>query len=43
MFWSQMYGDIDNNSLPEGVTFESINGDYRKLNLMVFNYKKTHL
>ena len=31
IFWSQMYGDIDNNSLPEGVTFESINGDYRKL------------
>ena len=32
LFWSQMYGDIDNNSLPEGVTYESINGDYRRLN-----------
>ena len=43
IFWSQMYGDIDNNSLPEGVTFESINGDYRKLNFQGFQLKKTHL
>ncbi|GIR72652.1 MAG: hypothetical protein CM15mP75_1640 [Flammeovirgaceae bacterium] len=35
-----MYGDIDNNSLPEGVTFESINGDYRKLNFKDFQLKK---
>ena len=40
IFWSQMYGDIDNNSLPEGVTFESINGDYRKLNFEDFQLKK---
>ncbi len=40
MFWSQMYGDIDNNSLPEGVTFESINGDYRKLNFEGFQLQK---
>ena len=40
LFWSQMYGDIDNNSLPEGVTFESINGDYRKLNFEGFQLKK---
>ena len=40
IFWSQMYGDIDNNSLPEGVTFESINGDYRKLNFKDFQLKK---
>ena len=40
LFWSQMYGDIDNNSLPEGVTFESINGDYRKLNFDGFQLKK---
>ena len=40
IFWSQMYGDIDNNSLPEGVTFESINGDYRKLNFQGFQLKK---
>jgi len=40
IFWSQMYGDIDNNSLPEGVTFESINGDYRKLNFEDFKLKK---
>ena len=40
MFWSQMYGDIDNNSLPEGVTFESINGDYRKLNFDGFQLQK---
>ena len=40
LFWSQMYGDIDNNSLPEGVTFESINGDYRKLNFQGFQLKK---
>ena len=40
MYWSQMYGDIDNNSLPEGVTFKSINGDYRKLNFEGFQLKK---
>ncbi len=40
LFWSQMYGDIDNNSLPEGVTFESINGDYKKLNFEGFQLKK---
>ena len=40
LFWSQMYGDIDNNSLPEGVTFESINGDYKKLNFEDFQLKK---
>ena len=40
LFWSQMYGDIDNNSLPEGVTYESINGDYRKLNFDGFQLKK---
>ena len=40
IFWSQMYGDIDNNSLPEGVTFESINGDYRKLNFEGFQLQK---
>ena len=38
-----MYGDIDNNSLPEGVTYESINGDYRRLNFDGFQLKKTHL
>ena len=40
LFWSQMYGDIDNNSLPEGVTYESINGDYRRLNFDGFQLKK---
>ena len=40
MYWSQMYGDIDNNSLPEGITFKSINGDYRKLNFEGFQLKK---
>ena len=40
LFWSQMYGDIDNNSLPEGVTYESINGDYRRLNFNGFQLKK---
>ena len=40
LFWSQMYGDIDNNSLPEGVTYESINGDYRRLNFEGFQLKK---
>ena len=40
LFWSQMYGDIDNNSLPEGVTYEYINGDYRRLNFDGFQLKK---
>ena len=40
IFWSQMYGDIDNNSLPEGVTYESINGDYRRLNFDGLQLKK---
>ena len=40
LFWSQMYGDIDNNSLPEGVTYESINGDYKRLNFDDFQLKK---
>ena len=40
LFWSQMYGDIDNNSLPEGVTYKSINGDYRRLNFDGFQLKK---
>ncbi len=40
LFWSQMYGDINNNSLPEGVTYESINGDYRRLNFDGFQLKK---
>ena len=42
MFWSQMYGSIDNNSLPEGVSFESINGDYKRLNFKNVQLKKIH-
>ena len=42
LLWSQMYGDIDNNSLPEGVTYESINGDYRRLNFDGAMVQKGH-
>ena len=40
MYWSQLSGSFDNNSLPKGVSYESINGDYKKLSFKNFKLEK---
>ena len=40
MYWSQISGSFDNNSLPKGVSYESINGDYKKLSFKNFKLEK---
>ena len=40
MYWSQMSGSFDNKSLPNGIRYESINGDYKKLSFKNFKLEK---
>ncbi len=40
MYWSQMSGSFNNNSLPKGISYESINGDYKKLSFKNFQLEK---
>ena len=40
MYWSQMSGSFNNKSLPKGVIYESINGDYKKLIFKNFHLVK---
>jgi len=40
MYWSQMSGSFNNNSLPKGISYESINGDYKKLSFKNFKLEK---
>ena len=40
MYWSQMSGSFDNRSLPNGIRYESINGDYKKLSFKNFKLEK---
>ena len=40
MYWSQISGSFDNRSLPNGIRYESINGDYKKLSFKNFKLEK---